>query len=83
MAERSRPAFSRSGVSHPMGKCEDRLDIPVPAAFKEQLAAVATLNGKTSAEWARDALEKVVAGEIAFMQRRMNGNGGPGDGTKV
>lgn len=75
--------FSRNGTTHPLGKCDDRLDIPVPVAFKEQLAAVATLNGKTSAEWARDALEKVVAGELAFMRRRMNGGGDPGDGSNV
>jgi hypothetical protein len=75
--------FSRSGSSHPLGKCDERLDIPVPSAFKEQLTAVATMNGKTAAEFARDALEKIVAGEFVFMRRRMNGGSDPGDGNNI
>lgn len=83
MADRSRAAFSRSGSTHPMGKCDDRLDIPVPTALKERISAVATLSGKGAAEWARDALEKLVEGELAFIRHRMNGESEPGDGTKV
>jgi hypothetical protein len=82
MVAKSRALLSRSGVSHPLGKCEDRLDIPVPAALKEKISAVAVLYGKGAAEWARDALEKLVEGELAFMRRRVNGEAVPGDGRK-
>jgi hypothetical protein len=74
--------FSRSGTSHPLGKCDDRLDIPMPTELKEQLHAVATLDGKPSGEWARDELEKLVAGRLVFMRRRMRGQAASGDGIK-
>ena len=71
---RDRPetaSFARSGSTHPLGKCEEaRLEIQMPSALRDRLAAVATIKGKSVAEWARETLEKQAEGELVFMQRR-------------
>lgn len=76
--------FSRSGSSHPLGKCsEARLDIPMPEVLRDKIVALATLEGRSPSEWARDALEKLAEGELIFMRRRMNRGGDDGDVRKV
>ena len=75
-----RPAFSRSGTTHPLGKCDARLDVPMPEALRDKIVALATLEGRAPSEWARDALEKLAEGELIFMRRRMTRDGSAGDG---
>ena len=78
------PRFSRPGTTHPLGKCsEARLDIPMPEVLRDKIVALATLEGRTPSEWARDALEKLAEGELIFMRRRMNRTGDDGDGMKI
>lgn len=72
--------FSRSGFTHPLGKCDTRLDVPMPEELRDRIAAVAIVSGKTAGEWVRDELEKLVDGELVFMRRRMPGHSRHGDG---
>lgn len=72
--------FSRRPESHPLGKIDDRLDIPCPNAFKAKLTSIAAVHGQSAAEFARDALEKIVDGEWAFIQRRLRRWVPPSDG---
>ena len=76
------PLFSRSGATHPLGKCDVRLDVPMPEALRDKIVALATLEGRSPSEWARDALEKLAEGELIFMRRRMDRSGAGGDGMK-
>lgn len=42
--------FSRSGSTHPLGKCDTRLDVPMPEELRDRIAAVAIVSGKTAGE---------------------------------
>lgn len=74
--------FSRNGTTHPLGKCDTRLDVPMPEELRDRIAAVAIVSGKTAGEWVRDELEKLIDGELVFMRRRMPGRERRGDGMK-
>lgn len=72
--------LSRKPESHPLGKLNERLDIPFPSALKARLVSVAAVHGQSAAEFARDVLEKIVEGEWAFIQRRIRRVAPPLDG---
>lgn len=69
-----RVLLSRSQDSDAFGKCSERLDIPVPSDLKEGIAALATIDGQTSAQYVRKLLEMHVFGRLEVM-RRMVGKG--------
>lgn len=61
-------SFSRSGNSVAEGKCDARIDIPVPVALEEKLIGLAVLAGRSRAEYARMLLTKAVEGELAYLR---------------
>jgi hypothetical protein len=61
--------MSRPPVSNPLGKCDDRLDVPLPAQVKEHLAALAIASGYGSTgEYVREILAQHLYGHVASMQ---------------
>jgi hypothetical protein len=79
------PNFSRSGTTSPLGKCDDRLDIPMSSELKEAISALATIRGggrKPASEYAREILEQHVFGVLPLMQRRLGPGGLDSDGRK-
>lgn len=77
-----RAVRSRSGRSNPGGKCVDRIDVPVPATVKADLAAVAHLMGVSATELARQVIEDWLYGRIHRM-RSVSLDGRPVDGRNV
>ena len=73
--------FSRSGATSADGKCDSRVDIPVPSALEEKLIALAVMAGRPKAEFARMLLTKAVEGEIAY-HRSIGSVADTSDGTK-
>ena len=65
----SEDEFSRPAVSSPLGKCDQRLDIPVPEALLEGVIGLAALHGMSKAEYARQVLERHVFGELSMLRR--------------
>lgn len=59
---------------HPLGKVSagPRLDLSLPNdEIHDQLMVIAKLAGTTPTQWARDALERAIAGEWVFIRRRL------------
>ena len=80
---RSFPAFSRSGATGPLGKCDERLDIAMSSELKTSITALALLRGgpkKTPSEYAREILEQHVFGVLPLMRRSVGGDRGGGEG---
>jgi hypothetical protein len=62
-------SMSRSPNSSPVGKCDDRLDVPMPSRMKEQLAALAIAAGYGSTgEYVREHLAAHLYGHVASLQ---------------
>lgn len=62
------PAFARRGESDPRGKCDERIDIPVPESVKDDAIFIARAHGKTVSEWVRDVLYRELYGQVAHIQ---------------
>jgi hypothetical protein len=61
--------MTRPSNSSPLGKCDDRLDVPMPARMKEQLAALAIAAGYGSTgEYVREHLAAHLYGHVASLQ---------------
>jgi hypothetical protein len=66
--------FPQDGMTRPssssvLGKCDDRLDVPLPSQVKEHLAALAIAAGYGSAsEYVRELLAQHLYGHVAAMQ---------------
>ena len=75
------PAFSRNGTTTADGKCDARVDIPVPTALEEKLIALAVMAGRPRAEYARMLLTKAIEGELAY-QRSVGAIAQSSDGMK-
>lgn len=73
--------FSRSGTSCPLGKCTDEVKVLVPEVLKEELTALAVLNGQCLSEYVRDVLLGHTRGHI-YRLRAAAGNGIPGEGRE-
>lgn len=74
----------RPTTLHPLGKCsEDRLDIAMPSAFKEQIRTVAAMNGQDSADWAREILGDAVRLAWYRMKGTLPPGWGNGNGTSA
>ena len=73
--------FSRSGNSCVLGKCTEDIKSKLPEEVKEQISALATINGQTVSEYLRDMCIERVFGHV-FMLRAKMGNGMPGIGPK-
>ena len=43
------PRFSRNGTTSAEGKCDSRLDIPVPSSLEDKLIALAVMAGRPRA----------------------------------
>lgn len=49
---------------------DDRLDVPMSSELKERLAAIAVVHGfRSTSEYVRDLLGRVVYGELSMIQR--------------
>ena len=68
MGTNPEPLFSRSGITAADGKCDARVDIPVPATLEEKLIGLAVLSGRPRAEYARMLLTKAIEGELAYLR---------------
>ena len=73
--------MSRSGASCPLGKCTDEVKVLVPAVLKEELTALAVLNGQCLSEYVRDVLIGHCRGHV-YRMRAAAGNGMPGSGRE-
>lgn len=72
------PAFSRSGVSNPLGKCTEEIKTHVPEDMKEKFSALAVLNGQTSSEYLRDVIAAHLYGQFHVVSMRVTGGKGEG-----
>lgn len=63
----SRPSETSAG-----GKCTERLDVPCTSDLYDAIAALATMSGKTKAEYARAVLEQHAFGAIGYVRARAN-----------
>ncbi len=62
--------YSRSGNSTPFGKCDERIDVPVPADTKDAITALAYSQGVTVAEYVRNLLFTHVHGHAVMLRKR-------------
>lgn len=66
--------FSRAPVADPFGKCVARLDIQMPEQLHDAVITLGQFEQprpKTKSEYARNALERFVFGELAVTQALM------------
>ena len=61
--------LSRSGRSNPDGKLSHRIDIPMTEDLHDAVSALATLEGKSKAEWLRELAEEKVYGRLSMVRR--------------
>lgn len=61
--------MARPTSTSPYGKCDARLDVPVPSELKDAVAAIAFLHGVTVSEYVREVLEDHIHGKAARMKR--------------
>jgi hypothetical protein len=62
----------RTGNTEALGKCDSRLEIPMPQDMRDHIAALATIEGVSPAEWGRRELSKLLYGQLAIMRRSVN-----------
>lgn len=62
--------LSRSGKSHPGGKMDFRIDVPMTEELHDEVIGMARLHGMTKAEWIRFTLERVIFGELFIARQR-------------
>lgn len=61
--------MTRPASSSPLGKCDDRLDVPIPSQVKEHLSALAIASGYGSTgEYVRELIAQHLYGHVAAMQ---------------
>lgn len=75
--------FSRPTDTSPFGKCDDRIDVPVPSALKEIYTTLAVLDGKAMAAYVREVLENHALRERERVRRIVTTYGGDTNGMKV
>lgn len=68
------PAFSRSAVSCPWGKCDDaHIDIGLPQVIHDEVVTVAGIIGKSKTEWVRDLIIRELRGCVEVARMRYAG----------
>jgi len=65
--------FSRSGTSHPLGKCTEELKTVVPEDVKEKFVALAQLSGQSSSEYLRDVITAHLYGQFHVLRMKATG----------
>lgn len=78
--------MSRSGRPknpHPLGKCSERIDIPVPEDFKRFVASIATLKGISLTQYARRAVEERAIVDAYRMGVNLPPRDGDDDGINI
>lgn len=63
------------------GKCDEDIRVKVPSDLKEQVSALAVINGMTSSEYVRDLLILHVHGHLRVLQDRSRRGGSGEDGS--
>ena len=63
---------SRPSETSAAGKCTERLDIPCTSDLYDAIAALATMSGKSKAEYARAVLEQHAFGALGYVRARAN-----------
>ena len=63
-----------------MGKCTDRLDVPMPPDMKQRIGVIAALHGQNAAEHVRDLIDEYLNGKWNVIQRNMRRGNCGGDG---
>lgn len=66
--------FSRSGQSNPLGKCTEELKTQVPEDIREQLHALAALDGLTPSEYLREMIIEHLHGRFGRAQQVLHRN---------
>ena len=64
--------FSRSDEGHFLGKCDERIEVPVPTQLKDDLAVAAHFRSMSSAQLAREILSDWLYGRVAAVKRVLN-----------
>lgn len=62
--------LSRTGRSHPSGKMDVRIDVPMTEELHDDVSFMAKLHGMTKAEFIRYTLERVIFGELSIARQR-------------
>lgn len=62
--------LSRSGRSHPAGKMDVRIDVPMTEELHDEVLFMAKLHNMTKAEFIRYTLERVIFGEASIARNR-------------
>jgi hypothetical protein len=58
----------------PSGECTQMIEIPADSALMDDITTVARMRGARDPRvWLKAEIEKLVAGELVVMQRRLNG----------
>lgn len=57
---------ARTGVSHPLGKCDTDIETTVPSVVAEAVIALKTLTGRPAAEITRNAIIEKALGVLAM-----------------
>ncbi|MNV60475.1 hypothetical protein D3C71_1529370 [compost metagenome] len=63
---------SRPAETSASGKCTERLDIPCTGDLYDAITALATMTGRTKAEYARAVLEQHAFGALGYVRARAN-----------
>ncbi|HET9680333.1 MAG TPA: hypothetical protein VFP95_07225 [Gammaproteobacteria bacterium] len=71
--------FSRSGASHPAGKCTEELKTQVPEAIREELTALAVLRRVTLSEYLRELVTVHIHGHLYVARMAQGVDKGNGD----
>jgi hypothetical protein len=82
----TKPQFSRSGKTSPLGKCDDRLDIPMSKMLKEALRTLGTMSGQSgipASEYARRILEEHAFGKLPMLRGMVADRAEYDDGIKT
>lgn len=78
----SGPAFSRASDDQ-NGKCDVRIDTPIPESVKEDAAFVARAQGfNSTSAWVRYLIERELYGAVAHIQSVVRGSA-RGDGKNI
>lgn len=83
MAEQGSPSFSRPAESAPREKCDERLDVPLPADVKGRAARISAVRGFQSVSaWARSVLEHELLAQEQEIDRIVAATGGDANWRK-
>lgn len=61
-------SLSRNGHSSPLGKCDARIDVSLPQILKDEITALAVVDGMSTGEYCRIVLELHARGHLSVIR---------------